>query len=174
MLETPTVSMLIWNTMSEIIAIIVCSLLLLIGASGVFLPILPGVPLAWLGIFIYALVTGFEAISITTVVVFFVLSAFTLVLDFVAPMLGAKKYRASKFGIFGAFAGALIGIFTLGFWGIIVGPLAGAFAGELVAKGDVPRAFGSAAGSFVGCIAGSLVKIVLIFIMAGFFVASVM
>lgn len=158
--------------MGEIIAIIACSLLLLIGASGVFLPVLPGVPLAWLGIFIYAAVTGFEAISVTTVVVLFVLSALTLVLDFVAPMLGARKYRASRPGVFGAFAGALIGIFVFGFWGIIVGPLVGAFVGELLAKGDIQRALGSAAGSFVGCIAGSLFKVVLIFIMAGFFIAS--
>ena len=82
---------------------ILCSVLMLIGLLGVVLPGLPGVPLCWLGLFIYALGTGFERIPILTVVVFFVLMLLTLVLDFVAPMLGARKYRASKFGIFGAF-----------------------------------------------------------------------
>ena len=70
-----------------------------VGFAGVFLPILPGVPLAWLGLFIFAIGTGFEKVSVLAVVIFFILMLFTLALDFLAPMLGAGKYKASKFGI---------------------------------------------------------------------------
>lgn len=55
----------------ETASIIICSILMIVGLLGVVLPVLPGIPLAWLGLFIYALVTGFERISIATVIVFF-------------------------------------------------------------------------------------------------------
>jgi len=153
-------------------SIILCSILMFVGLLGAILPFLPGVPLAWLGLFIYALVTDFEKISVATIVTFFVLTMLTLILDFVAPMLGAKKYRASKYGVIGAFVGFIIGIFVLGFWGIILGPLAGAFLGELISMRKPKQALGSALGAFVGFIVGTLFKIVLIFVMAGFFIAS--
>lgn len=154
------------------ISIIACSVLMVVGTLGVVLPVLPGIPLAWLGLFIYALATGFEKISVTLVIIFFVLMVLSLLFDFLAPLLGAKKYRASKLGVFGAFLGTVIGIFVLGFWGIIFGPLIGAFLGELLVGRRPKQAFGSAVGAFVGLVAGSLVKLILILVMAGFFIAS--
>ncbi len=145
---------------------------MLAGLLGVFLPLLPGVPLAWLGLFIYALGTGFERISITTTVVFFILMLLSLLLDFITPMLGASKYRASKYGIIGAFIGFTVGIFVFGFWGIILGPLAGAFLGELIARRPPRQAFKSALGAFLGFVAGTLVKTILILIMLGFCIVS--
>ena len=145
---------------------------MVVGLVGVILPMLPGVPLAWTGLFVYALATGFERISVAVVVVFFVLMVLTLTLDFAAPMLGAKKYRASKASIIGAFLGFVVGIFLLGVWGIILGPILGAFLGELVTGRRPRQALGSALGAFLGFVAGALFKTVLILVMAGFFIAS--
>ena len=157
-----------WITLS----IVLCFILLIIGSLGVVLPVLPGIPLAWLGLFIYALATGFEKISVAAVVIFFILMVISMVLDFIAPLLGAKKYRASKLGILGTFIGSFVGIFVLGLWGIILGPLVGAIAGELLARGNLKQALESGVGTMVGCVFGSLFKLVLILIMAGFFIAS--
>lgn len=153
-------------------SIVACFILLFLGALGVLLPFLPGVPLAWLGIFLYALATGFETLSVTTIGVFFGLMVLTQILDFIAPMLGAKKYRASKYGIIGALIGGIVGIFVLNIWGIIVGPLIGAFVGEMIALRRPNEALGASFGAFVGCLAGSLIKLVLVMVMAGFFIAS--
>jgi len=142
------------------------------GLLGVVLPILPGIPLAWLGLFIYAIGTGFERISIATVVIFAILTVFALLLDFLAPMLGAKRYRASKLGVFGAFLGFTVGIFALGFWGIILGPFIGALLGELIAGRRPTQALRSAFGTFLGFVAGTLFKVIIILVMAGFFIAS--
>lgn len=158
--------------MGTIALTILCSVLMVVGLLGVVLPVLPGIPLSWLGLFIYALGTGFERISIATVVVFFILAVLTLVLDFAAPMLGARKYRASKLGVFGAFLGFTVGIFVLGFLGIILGPFIGAFLGEMIARRKPKQALGSALGTFLGFIVGTLFKIIVILIMAGFFIAS--
>jgi len=158
--------------MVTIALIIVCSVLMVVGLLGVVLPILPGIPLAWLGLFIYAIGTSFERISIATVIVFSILTILALLLDFLAPMLGAKKYRASKLGVFGAFLGFTVGIFVLGFWGIILGPFIGALLGELIAGRRPRQALGSAFGTFLGFVAGTLFKIIVILVMAGFFIAS--
>jgi uncharacterized protein YqgC (DUF456 family) len=87
-------------------------------------------------------------------------------------LLGAKKHKASKVGITGAFIGLTIGIFILGFWGIITGPFLGALLGELVAKKSPGQALKSAIGTFIGFIAGNLLQIIVILIMAGFFLVS--
>ena len=158
--------------MGTIALIIICSILMVAGLLGVVSPVLPGIPLSWLGLFFYALGTGFERISITTVVVFFVLMVIALLIDFLAPMLGAKKYRASKLGVFGAFLGFIFGIFIFGFWGIILGPFFGALIGELLASRRIKKSIGSAFGTFVGFIIGALFKIIVVLIMAGFFIAS--
>jgi len=158
--------------MGTIALAIVCSILMVVGLLGVVLPILPGIPLSWLGLFIYAIGTGFERISITTVVIFFILMVLTLILDFVAPMLGARKYKASRFGVFGAFLGFTVGIFVLGIWGIILGPFIGALLGELIARKKPKQALRSALGAFLGFVLGALFKMIVILVMAGFFIAS--
>ncbi len=158
--------------MWTVISIILCVLLMLAGIVGSFIPVLPGVPLAWLGLLIYAWVTGFERVSLLAVIIFLVVTLLTLALDFAAPMLGASKYRASKFGIFGAFVGFFIGIIFVPYVGFIVGPFAGAFLGELIAVRKTRQALGSALGALVGFIAGTLFKVIVILVMAGFFIAS--
>lgn len=158
--------------MGTTLLVILCSVLMLAGLVGVVLPFLPGIPLAWLGLFIYAIVTGFEEISIATVVVFSIVMILTLALDFAAPMLGARKYQASRYGIFGAFLGFTVGVIVFGFWGIILGPFLGALLGELIARRQLKGAFKAALGTFIGFLAGTLIKIIIVLIMMGFFIAS--
>jgi len=152
--------------------IILSSILMVVGLIGCVVPFLPGIPLAWLGLFIYALGTGFDKISITTTVVFFILMVLTVSVDFLAPMLGAKKYKASKYGLIGVFLGFAVGIVVFGFWGIILGPFVGALLGELIAKRKAGQAFKSALGAFLGFIAGTLFKLIVVLIMLGFFIVS--
>ena len=152
---------------------VICSLLMLVGLVGVFAPILPGIPLAWLGLFIYAIGTGFERISVTTIIVFAAITALILLLDFLAPILGAKKFQASKYGVLGAFIGLIIGVIFFNIWGVIIGPFLGAFLFELLfarkqAKGALKAAF----GTFIGYVVGALVKVIFICVMAGFFIVS--
>lgn len=139
-----------------------------LGFAGVFLPFLPGAPIAWLGIFLYGYFTGFETISLTTILIFLGLVILTIVLDLIAPTLGAKSYKASRYGIFGSFLGLLVGTFALGPIGIIIGPFAGAFLGELLGKKEPEQALKSSLGTVIGFLAGALIKTIVIFIMFGF------
>jgi hypothetical protein len=159
--------------MVEVLIIIGSFMLVGLGFLGTFLPILPGVPLAWLGILLYAYFTGFAKITLTTVLIFFGLVLFTMLVDFVAPIIGAKKYNASKQGIAGAFLGFLVGVVFLGPLGIVIGPLGGAFLGELLSGKREGAAIQSAFGTFIGFLAGSLIKIIVVFIFLGFLLVAV-
>jgi uncharacterized protein YqgC (DUF456 family) len=151
---------------------IISTLFILVGLLGIVLPFLPGVPVAWLGLFIFAVGTGFERISITTTVVFFALMLLTFIIDYLAPVLGAGRYKASKWGIIGASVGTLLGIVTLGFWGIIFGPFLGAILGELLSGRQGGQALRIASGTLIGIILGNLLKIIVVLIMLGFLIAS--
>jgi uncharacterized protein YqgC (DUF456 family) len=152
--------------------IIICSILMLAGLVGIIVPVLPGIQLAWIGFLVYAWCTHFERISLVVAVIFTVLVFFSLLLDYFIQVIGAKKFNASKYGLIGVFIGSMLGIFIFGFWGIVLGPVIGAIAGELIAAGNIKQALKTAAGTTVGCIAGNLLKIVLVLIMLGFFIAS--
>jgi hypothetical protein len=158
--------------MKEIILSVVSVVLMLAGLVGIVLPFLPGIHLVWLGFFIYASVTGFETISLLVTMVFLGLTLALTLLDVLAPLWGAKKYRASKWGILGAFLGTIIGVFIFNVLGVIIGPFLGALAGELLAGKDRKQAFQSALGAFVGFLAGTLVKLALALAMFGFFIFS--
>lgn len=145
---------------------------MLAGLLGVILPFLPGVPLAWLGLLLFAALTDFQKISSGAVLIFFGLTLLTLVLDLVLPLIGAKRFKASKQGILGASLGLLLGVFIFNFWGILLGPLLGALIGELVARKDSSQAARSALGTFVGFLAGVLIKVVLILVMMGFLIVA--
>jgi uncharacterized protein YqgC (DUF456 family) len=157
----------------EVLYAVICTLLMLVGLVGVFAPVLPGIPIAWLGLFIYAIGTGFERISVVTTIVFAAITALILILDALAPLLGAKKFQASKYGVFGAFLGMVIGVIFLGFWGVILGPFLGAFLFELLfARKQARGALKAAFGTFIGYVTGALVKVIFICVMAGFFIVS--
>jgi uncharacterized protein len=155
--------------MENILLFIFSLFLILGGLAGVILPILPGgVFLSWLGYFIFAIFTNFQKISLASTLIFLGVSVIVSVLDFVAPLLGAKKYKASRQGTAGAFLGSVFGTLTFSITGIILGPFIGAVFGELLARKNTKDAVKTAFGTFVGFLAGALIKTVFILIMAGF------
>lgn len=157
---------------SEIILIILSFVLVLTGVVGVVLPFLPGVGIAWLGMLLFAYATGFSAITLKIVLIFLGLSVLTFILDFAAPLLGAKKYQASKFGILGSFLGFIFGVMLFGPVGILVGPFVGAFLGEYFSGRKPEEAAQSAKGAIIGFFIGSLVKLSLVLAMLGVLIAA--
>jgi uncharacterized protein len=155
--------------MENILLFIFSLFLILAGLAGVILPILPGaVFLSWLGYFLFAFFTGFQKISLNFTLVFLGIAIIVSILDFITPLLGAKKYRASKYGMVGAFLGSVFGILIFSVPGIIIGPLIGAVVGELMARKKPEDVAKTALGTFAGFLAGTLIKIIFIFVMAGF------
>ena len=107
--------------------------LIVIGMFGTVLPGLPGTPLVFGGLLLAAWIDDFARVGPITLTVLGVLTFFSLIIDILGAMLGAKRVGASKQAIIGAALGTLFGLFA-GIIGLVVGPLIGAVAGELMAK----------------------------------------
>ncbi len=157
---------------SDILVSVISGVLILLGAVGSVLPILPGPPLSFGALWFFAWATDYERIGAGALWVFGILTLLTLVVDFFAPALGAKGYKASRYGIIGSFIGAFGGLFVFGPIGIILGPFIGGFIGEVVHARNYDQAMRVAWGSFIGFLIGSVFKISVILGMFVYFIYS--
>lgn len=130
---------------------------MLVGLAGCILPMLPGPPLAWLGMLLLHFTDRVD-FSVTELVVSALVVIATLVLDYFTPMIGAKKFGGGKYGNRGCVIGTIVGMFFLPL-GLILGPFLGAVIGELIAGKPFRAALKAGFGSFVGFLFGTLIKL---------------
>jgi uncharacterized protein len=142
----------------EIALIIIAVLLTLAGLAGCVLPAVPGPPLNFIALLL--LQWAWHSYSVITLVVLGLLTILVLVLDYMIPVWGAKLFGATKYGIWGSIIGMLAGIFLTPI-GMIGGLLLGAIIGDMVAGKRPLEALKSGAGTFLGTMAGMLVKLIL-------------
>jgi len=156
----------------DIALFILAGILILLGAIGSLLPVLPGPPLAWVGILITHLSSSVDYsmnFLVTTAVAMILIS----VLDYFIPIWGTKRFGGSKAGVIGCTIGLVVGLF-FGPLGIILGPFLGALIGELsVNQKQLNRALKSATGSFLGFVVGTGLKLIFCGFMAYYFVSDV-
>lgn len=145
---------------------IVGLLALLVGFVGLFLPAIPGSILLFGGVLAIAAADGFDKISVGTVIACGVLSAAAFAVDYLAGLLGARKFGASKWGIVGALVGLVAGL-PMGLLGIVIGPAAGAVIAEYLVDRDFKRATKAGGGAFAGFLVGMLAKVALAFTILG-------
>ncbi len=150
---------------------IAASLLVVIGLFGTVLPGLPGTPLVFGGLLLAAWIDDFARVGPIPLAILGVLTLFSLVIDILGAMLGAKKVGASKQAIIGAALGTLFGLFA-GIIGLIIGPLIGAVAGELMAKRDIQHAGKVGVATWIGILIATALKLALVFIMVGIFITA--
>jgi len=148
---------------------ILAAVLILVGLAGTILPVLPGIPLVYAGMFLAAWTDHYNHIGAITLTVLGALCLFALAVDFLAGLLGAKRVGASGWALFGAAIGTLFGLF-LGLFGVLVGPFAGAVGGELIAGSTLRKATHVGVGTWLGLLFGTLAKVALAFTMLGIFV----
>lgn len=138
-------------------------ILMLGGLAGCILPFLPGPPLCYLGL----LVQQLQSTPPYTTKFLLIWAGITLLvtgLDYVIPIYGTKRFGGTKYGMWGCVIG-LIGGLWLGPVGLILGPFAGAFIGELIGNAKSEHALRAAIGSFAGFLFGTLMKLVVCFVM---------
>ena len=148
----------------------ICSFALIIaGIAGAIIPALPGPPLVLGGFILAASLDDFQRVDWWTLSILIFLTIVTILIDFIASALGAKKSGASGYAVVGATIGAILGIF-LGLLGMLFGPFVGAVVGELIARQNVRQATKAGIGTWLGLIIGTAVKLTVIFFMIGIFV----
>lgn len=152
---------------------VLAAALIVVGVVGTVLPALPGAVLVFGGIALAAWIDGFARVSGGTLAVLAVLTVLAWAVDFAAAALGAKRAGASRLALVGAAIGTVAGVFT-GFVGLLFMPLAGAAIGEYVARGDALRAGQVGLATWVATLAGTAVKVALVFAMVGIFVGALL
>ena len=135
------------------------AIFLILGLLGSILPMLPGPPLSYAGLVLLHF-TDRVQFTTTQLIVWLFLVLLTIAADYILPVLGVKKWNGSKWGNVGCIIGIITGIFIFPPWGIILGPFAGAVAGELLfAKKNTPDALKAGFGAFIGFILGTVLKL---------------
>lgn len=129
------------------------------GIAGCIIPALPGPPLNFISLLLLKLINP-ESFSWTFVLIWAIIVIVVTALDYILPILGAKKFNASKQGIWGSVIGMLIGIFFFPPWGMILGLLVGAIAGELVAGKQNSQALKVGLATFITSIIMIIVKLI--------------
>lgn len=155
----------------EWVWIILGMLLCVVGIAGSLLPLLPGPPVAYAGLLVQQLRDP-NPFTLKFLLIWAAIVLVTLILDYIVPILGTKKFGGTKYGIWGCTLGFLAA-FWIGPWGVIIGPFAGAFIGEYIAHQHSRRALKAALGSFAGFLMGSFLKLLVCFFMLYYIIVSI-
>ncbi|GAA4275536.1 DUF456 domain-containing protein [Aquimarina mytili] len=144
----------------DIALLIIGLLFCLLGIIGSFLPVLPGPFTAWIGLLILHLTDAIPQ-DWTFLGITLGISILVWALDYIVPALGTKKFGGTTYGMVGSSIGLILGIIFMGPFGIIIGPFAGAFIGEIINNSsDSSKAIKAAFGSFIGFLAGTFLKFI--------------
>lgn len=154
--------------MFELTFYVLAGLLIVGGLAGSVLPALPGIPMVFGGIWLAAAVDDYHHLGLWWLLIIGTLGVAGVAMDFIASALGAKRVGASKRALWGASIGTIVGMF-LGVPGLLFGPFIGALVGELSSGTSVLRSAHVGVGTWIGLLLGTLVKLVLSFVMVGLF-----
>ena len=145
-------------TWDQILGLAIALTVMLVGVAGAIIPGIPSTPIVWAAAVLHRLYFGDGAsASWMMISVMGVVMLFSLLMDFVASMIGARKLGATRRGVLGAVVGGIIGIF-FSLPGILLGPFIGALIFELSAGRKLGESAKSGLGATLGLLAGALGK----------------
>ncbi|WP_320112746.1 DUF456 domain-containing protein [Draconibacterium orientale] len=153
----------------DILLIALGALFIISGVLGCVLPIIPGPPLSYIGLLLLHFTERYQ-FSSKFLIIWAVITVVVYALDYLIPAWGTKKFGGSKRGVWGSIIGLVIGMFFFPPFGIIIGPFVGAVVGELTVGKDSGAALKSGFGSFMGFLAGTLLKLIASGMMTWYFV----
>jgi hypothetical protein len=158
---------------TDIILYFVAGLMIAFGVVGVFLPLVPGITIIFLGILLASFVAHFSFISWITIVVLAILVLISILIDYFSGVLGAKFGGASLLGLLGAFLGSIFGFSILGLLGLIIGPAIGVLIFELVNKRNPNKSLKIAGASLISTVVGFAINTLIAFTMILIFVLTI-
>ena len=156
--------------MGEVLLWIVVIAIFIIGVGGSVLPVLPGAPIVFVGVLLFAVFTGFEEVTWTVVGIIGGVMVLSLIIDTLVSAYGAKRRGASMWGIVGGIVGGFAGLFVGGLPGLLLGIFAFSFLAEWLLGGmEIQNALEVGWASLLGFLGGTLMKIAMVLAMVGIF-----
>lgn len=130
----------------------------LLGLAGLVLPLLPGTPLLFGGLWLAAWLGDYERVGVPVLLVLALMAVAAWSVDYLAAVVGVRRAGASGQAAAGAGAGALLGL-AGGLPGLLVGPIAGAMAGEWLARRQTSQATRAGFAAGISFLVGAIVKL---------------
>lgn len=153
---------------------IITILIILLGLAGTVIPALPGTPIIFIGILIYAIFTGFAKVGITALIVLGMIAALAQIFDYLAVVYGAKKMGSTKCGVWGSVIFGILGMVLGNIIGLIIGVFLGAVIFEMIfASKSVNHSLKVGVGSVLGFLGGTAAKVMFGIVMIIIFFWSV-
>ena len=146
-------------TAVEATGFLLALVVMLLGLVGAVVPGLPGPPLIFAAALAHRIYFGDRGVAWWVVIAMGFLTGGSMVLDFAATSIGARRFGATWRGILGAGLGALFGLFMFPPFGLILGPLVGAVIAELLGGREWKSAGKAGVGALLGLFAGTAAKV---------------
>ncbi len=144
--------------------------LFIVAFVGLIYPIIPSVLFLLAGFLLYGVFFSFEPFQWYFWLIQGLFIVLLFIADYIANMIGIKKYGGSKAGVWGSTIGILVGPFVIPFFGILIGPFIGAIAAELIFnKRSFMESIKVGFGSVIGFISSVVTKTIIQIIMVIFF-----
>lgn len=153
----------------EIVMWVVIILLFILSFVGVFVPLIPSVLVIWLGFVLYHFLINGTKLGGLFWVSMGTFTVLLFIVDFLMNRYFVEKFGGSRWSEWGAIIGIIIGVFVLPPFGIIFVPFVFVLVIELVLRRTLTEALIAASGAIVGFLSSSLAKIIIQFIMIGWF-----
>jgi hypothetical protein len=132
-----------------------------IGLVGTVLPVVPGAAIILVAALVHRLVVGAEqGMAWWGIAGLALLALISYGIEFASGYFGAKYFGATRWGVIGAVIGGIAGVFT-GFVTLLVLPIVGAVAGEMIGGKKLVDAGKAGWGTLLGNLAGMIAKLVI-------------
>ena len=142
------------------------------GLIGTVLPAVPGAIIILAAAVMHQIMLGAgKSLGWWNVAALGLLTLLSYALEFAAGYFGAKRFGATKWGAFGAMVGGIVGLF-FPLPGLIIGPILGAIAGELLAGTRLVSAGRAGWGTLLGNLAGMVGKLTIGLVMVSWFLVT--
>jgi len=156
----------------DIVWIIIGAVFIIAGIVGSIVPVMPGTPLSYVGL-IFLQFTEHPPFDLSFMLVWALIVVIVSGLDYLATIVGTHRMGGTRYGIFGCLIGGVVGLILLPPFGIIFGPVAGAFIGELLAGKNRAQALKAAAGAVLGFFVSTFIKLVVTLTLAYYFIVNI-
>lgn len=149
----------------DVLLMVIAGILIVVGFIGCVMPAVPGPLLGYAGLIVMCFSELIGKLGTAEIVVLVVLGIATLIIivaDYVIPSLLTTKFGGSKWAALGSAIGLIVGLVAPIPCGFIVGPFAGALIAEYLVNKDFKQSMKSGAGSLVGFLLMTAVKLTLV------------
>lgn len=160
--------------MSNIIYIVITSILLLAGAASTLLLVFPSLAFMFLVAFGFAFINHFQSPTLFELGILGAIAIIAEVIDYIAGLWGAKIGGAKTKSLILGMLCLIIGLIIYPPFGGVLGLFLGIVLGEILSYKEILKAFKAGFAGVLGSFAGTVIKLILAIVFLVLFLVFVL